>query len=98
MAPMSAVLLADVVTEPIHARDVAALVAGSAGGGHGAAPAAPAAKPLLPQLRIYIPGGAGGGWDQTGRTMEQVMRAAGIMQNFQFENVPGAGGAVGPVG
>ena len=42
-----------------------------------------------------IPANPGGGWDQTGRSIEQVMRAAGIMSNFQFENVPGAGGAVG---
>jgi len=32
MAPMAAVLLADVVTDPIHARDVAALVSGSSAG------------------------------------------------------------------
>jgi putative tricarboxylic transport membrane protein len=49
----------------------------------------------LDRLRVFIPAAPGGGWDQTGRTMEQVMRAAGIMSNFQFENVPGAGGAVG---
>jgi putative tricarboxylic transport membrane protein len=49
----------------------------------------------IDRLRVFIPAAPGGGWDQTGRTMEQVMRAAGIMSNFQFENVPGAGGAVG---
>ena len=32
MAPMAAVLLADVVTDPIHVRDVAALVTGSSAG------------------------------------------------------------------
>jgi putative tricarboxylic transport membrane protein len=55
----------------------------------------PAQAQNLERLRMYIPAAPGGGWDQTGRTIEQVMRAAGIVQNFQFENVPGAGGAVG---
>jgi putative tricarboxylic transport membrane protein len=49
----------------------------------------------IERLRMYIPAAPGGGWDQTGRTIEQVMRAAGILSNFQFDNVPGAGGAVG---
>lgn len=56
---------------------------------------APAFAQTMDRLRMYIPAAPGGGWDQTGRTMEQAMRAAGIVQNFQFENVPGAGGAVG---
>lgn len=55
----------------------------------------PASAQSLDRLRMFIPAAPGGGWDQTGRTIEQVMRAAGIVQNFQFENVPGAGGAVG---
>ncbi|MFM7346468.1 MAG: Bug family tripartite tricarboxylate transporter substrate binding protein [Tagaea sp.] len=57
--------------------------------------AMPVSAQNLERLRMYIPAAPGGGWDQTGRTIEQVMRAAGIVQNFQFENVPGAGGAVG---
>lgn len=56
---------------------------------------APAFAQTMDRLRMYIPAAPGGGWDQTGRTMEQAMRAAGIVNNFQFENVPGAGGAVG---
>lgn len=56
---------------------------------------APAFAQTMDRLRMYIPAAPGGGWDQTGRTMEQALRAAGIVQNFQFENVPGAGGAVG---
>ncbi len=55
----------------------------------------PASAQNLDRLRMFIPAAPGGGWDQTGRTIEQVMRAAGVVQNFQFENVPGAGGAVG---
>ena len=57
--------------------------------------ALPASAQSADRLRMFIPAAPGGGWDQTGRTIEQVMRAAGIVQNFQFENVPGAGGAVG---
>jgi putative tricarboxylic transport membrane protein len=57
--------------------------------------ALPAGAQSADRLRMFIPAAPGGGWDQTGRTIEQVMRAAGIVQNFQFENVPGAGGAVG---
>lgn len=56
---------------------------------------APVFAQTMDRLRMYIPAAPGGGWDQTGRTMEQAMRAAGIVNNFQFENVPGAGGAVG---
>jgi putative tricarboxylic transport membrane protein len=55
----------------------------------------PAFAQTMDRLRMYIPAAPGGGWDQTGRTMEQALRAAGIVNNFQFENVPGAGGAVG---
>ncbi len=54
-----------------------------------------AAQAMIESLRMYIPAAPGGGWDQTGRTMEQALRAAGLVQNFQFDNVPGAGGAVG---
>ena len=46
-------------------------------------------------LRMFIPAAPGGGWDQTGRSMEQALRAAGLVRNFQFENVAGAGGVVG---
>ena len=61
----------------------------------GAAPAAPAAKPLLPQLRIYIPGGAGGGWDQTGRTLGATMQALGLVERVEYENKGGKGGTIG---
>ncbi len=67
----------------------------SAAAGALAGLSAPAFAQTMDRLRMYIPAAPGGGWDQTGRTMEQAMRAAGIVNNFQFENVPGAGGAVG---
>lgn len=47
------------------------------------------------QINMFIPAAPGGGWDQTGRSIELAMRTDGIVQTFQFENVGGAGGAVG---
>lgn len=46
-------------------------------------------------LHVFIPAGPGGGWDGLGRAIEQVGRQAGMVGNFQFENVGGAGGTVG---
>ncbi|MGQ0662743.1 MAG: Bug family tripartite tricarboxylate transporter substrate binding protein [Pseudomonadota bacterium] len=46
-------------------------------------------------LKLFIPAAPGGGWDQTGRSMEQAIKAAGIAKNVQFEHAPGAGGTVG---
>ncbi|HRE21459.1 MAG TPA: tripartite tricarboxylate transporter substrate-binding protein [Rhabdaerophilum sp.] len=49
----------------------------------------------LTSLQIFVPAAPGGGWDGTGRAIEAVMRAEKIMENFQFEHAPGAGGVVG---
>ncbi|HWE21296.1 MAG TPA: tripartite tricarboxylate transporter substrate-binding protein [Hyphomicrobiaceae bacterium] len=46
-------------------------------------------------LQMFIPAAPGGGWDQTGRTIELAMRTDGIVKEFRFEHAPGAGGAVG---
>jgi putative tricarboxylic transport membrane protein len=46
-------------------------------------------------LNMFIPAAPGGGWDGTGRTIEMAMRTDGIVKEFKFENVGGAGGAVG---
>jgi putative tricarboxylic transport membrane protein len=54
-----------------------------------------AAQQAFSSLRMFIPAGPGGGWDGLGRAIEQVLRAAGKVGSFQFENVGGAGGAVG---
>jgi putative tricarboxylic transport membrane protein len=54
-----------------------------------------AAQQAIESLRMFIPAAPGGGWDQTGRSMEQALRAAGMVRTFQFDNVAGAGGAVG---
>ena len=46
-------------------------------------------------IYMFIPAAPGGGWDGLGRAVEQVARGAGLVGNFQFENVGGAGGSVG---
>lgn len=54
-----------------------------------------AAQQRFASLYMFIPAGPGGGWDGLGRAVEQVARPAGLVGNFQFENVGGAGGTVG---
>ncbi|HEY7688768.1 MAG TPA: tripartite tricarboxylate transporter substrate-binding protein [Dongiaceae bacterium] len=49
----------------------------------------------LDDLKIIAPAKPGGGWDQTARSMQEVMQAAGIAKAVTVENVAGAGGAVG---
>jgi putative tricarboxylic transport membrane protein len=46
-------------------------------------------------LKMFIPAAPGGGWDQTGRSIELTAKQANLVKNFQFENVGGAGGTVG---
>ncbi len=53
------------------------------------------AEPLYTNMLMFIPAGPGGGWDGLGRAIELVARDAGLVRNFQFENVGGAGGTVG---
>jgi len=53
------------------------------------------AQQRFANLSMFIPAGPGGGWDGLGRAIEQVARQAGLVGNFQFENVGGAGGIVG---
>lgn len=54
-----------------------------------------AAIAAVEQLKIFVPAAPGGGWDQTGRTIEQVLRATGAIKGAQITNVGGAGGTVG---
>ncbi len=46
-------------------------------------------------LKIFVPAAPGGGWDQTARAVENVLRATKLVNGAQITNVPGAGGAVG---
>ena len=47
------------------------------------------------KLEIFIPADPGGGWDQTGRVMDEVMRGEGLINSSLITNVGGAGGTVG---
>jgi putative tricarboxylic transport membrane protein len=47
------------------------------------------------ELTIMAPAAPGGGWDQTARSMQQVLQETGIVPNVQVVNVPGAGGTIG---
>lgn len=76
-------VLAAAALAPLAARRAAAQ-----GGAQGAAP-------RFANMNMFIPAGPGGGWDGLGRAIEQVARQAGLVTNFQFENVGGAGGIVG---
>ncbi len=48
-----------------------------------------------PQLNIFVPAAPGGGWDQTARTMDEVLRKESLISGSQITNVGGAGGTVG---
>lgn len=49
----------------------------------------------IDQMKMMIPAGPGGGWDQTGRNLGAAMQAAGAVKSIQYENKGGAGGAIG---
>jgi len=54
------------------------------------------AQPVFAQdYTIMAPAAPGGGWDQTARTIQQVLQDEGIASNVQVTNVPGAGGTIG---
>ncbi|MGH9345838.1 MAG: tripartite tricarboxylate transporter substrate-binding protein [Vicinamibacterales bacterium] len=54
-----------------------------------------AAEPQYELLRIIAPAAPGGGWDQTGRAMQQVLQRTGIVRIAPVENVSGAAGTIG---
>ena len=69
----------------------------SMGGALGAGLALPAwaqAKPLFDTINMFVPAAPGGGWDGTARAIERAAKASGLVGNFQFENVGGAGGMI----
>lgn len=55
----------------------------------------PADAQDIAQLQMFVPAAPGGGWDQTARTMEQVLRREKLIGGAQITNVGGAGGTVG---
>ena len=46
-------------------------------------------------LTIIAPAKPGGGWDQTARSIQEVLQSAGLAKAVTVENVAGAGGTVG---
>ena len=46
-------------------------------------------------LTIVAPAAPGGGWDQTARVMQQVLRASGLAASVPVVNAPGAAGTIG---
>jgi putative tricarboxylic transport membrane protein len=46
-------------------------------------------------LTIVAPAAPGGGWDQTARVMQHVLRELGVARSVQVVNVPGAAGTIG---
>jgi putative tricarboxylic transport membrane protein len=71
----------------------AAVVAGGASSPN--RPAAAQPQQRFPSIYMFVPAAPGGGWDGLARAVEQAARGAGLVGNFQFENVGGAGGSVG---
>jgi putative tricarboxylic transport membrane protein len=47
------------------------------------------------ELKLLAPAAPGGGWDQTARSMQQVLMQSGMAKSVQVTNVPGAGGSIG---
>lgn len=75
-----------------------ALVLTACTSGSTAAPETEAeAKPVesISELNIIVPADPGGGWDQTGRVIAQVVTGDGIVESAPVTNVGGAGGTVG---
>ena len=42
------------------------------------------------ELKLMAPAAPGGGWDQTARSMQQALVAAGVARSVQVTNVPDA--------
>ena len=52
-------------------------------------------SPSSETLTLLAPAAPGGGWDQTARVMQQVLRDTDLAPTAQVINVPGAGGVIG---
>ncbi|MCJ8141138.1 Bug family tripartite tricarboxylate transporter substrate binding protein [Falsirhodobacter halotolerans] len=49
----------------------------------------------MDSLELFVPAAPGGGWDQTARVMDQVLRQDGLIGSSRITNVGGAGGTIG---
>src|SRR6186997_1743734 len=47
------------------------------------------------ELKIIAPAAPGGGWDQTARSIQQVLVTEKLVKSAQVQNIAGAGGTVG---
>jgi putative tricarboxylic transport membrane protein len=56
---------------------------------------APPAVAQIQGLEIVVPAAPGGGWDQTGRAMQNALQEADLASGIQVVNIPGAGGTIG---
>jgi putative tricarboxylic transport membrane protein len=56
---------------------------------------APPAVAQIQGLEIVVPAAPGGGWDQTGRAMQNALQEDGLASGIQVVNIPGAGGTIG---
>ena len=72
-----------------------ALTACSSGGGDAGGSDGDGEAVAITDLNIVVPADPGGGWDQTGRAMSQLLTAEGIVGSAPVTNVGGAGGTVG---
>ncbi len=43
-------------------------------------------------IHFLIPGGAGGGWDSTGRGVGEALARSGVLRHVSYENLSGGGG------
>jgi putative tricarboxylic transport membrane protein len=57
--------------------------------------AAPPAAAQIQGLEILVPAAPGGGWDQTGRAMQNALQEEDLASGIQVVNIPGAGGTIG---
>jgi putative tricarboxylic transport membrane protein len=60
-----------------------------------AAMATPPATAQIQGLEILVPAAPGGGWDQTGRAMQNALQTENLASGIQVVNIPGAGGTIG---
>jgi putative tricarboxylic transport membrane protein len=56
---------------------------------------APPAVAQIQGLEIVVPAAPGGGWDQTGRAMQNALQEVDLASGIQVVNIPGAGGTIG---
>ena len=80
--------------DTISRRDLLASAAAAGAFAAGFGPGAAQAQ-VVDLLKLFVPAAPGGGWDQTARSVEAVLRATGAVNGVQVTNVAGAGGAVG---